>query len=217
MFRIGYVDEDPKEAQKIERNLREYFEVITYDIQKGLPKQDLLEQIYSSEIDLLMVDYLMKDRGILAYNGDEVVRDYEEIKPDFPMIIFTHNENQAFPQMDDVNIIYDKKILNEDKEHFVEIIKKNILIYQKYIEKRKKQIENLLIKRETEEGLNAKEKDDLFRLQLELNRLDPRMHEETPSQLLSDMNLDHLADVTRDAQELLKILTNNSDKNINKH
>ena len=55
-----------------------------------------------------MVDFLMTERGILTYNGEEVVRAFEEIKPRFPIIIFTSHEGQAFQQVDNPNIIYDK-------------------------------------------------------------------------------------------------------------
>src|SRR5215831_18286198 len=107
-YRIGYIDEDPRQVVKYEKDLREYFDVRGYDIPKGLPLDDLLQQVYQSDIDLLMIDYLMVDKGILTYNGDEVARAFEEIKPRFPIIIFTNEENQAFPHVDNPLNICDK-------------------------------------------------------------------------------------------------------------
>lgn len=205
MYKIGYVDEADKEVKKITRKLEDDFEVISYDIQRGLPKNDLIDQIYHSDIDLLMVDYLLTDKGILVYNGDAVVRDYEKIKPRFPMIIFTNNENDAWPQVDNVNIIYNKSILDNDRGKFVDILKKNITYYEQYIKIRKDRIVELIETREKRE-LTPIEKNELFNLQLDLNKLDERENKETPNHLLSDQNLDKLSDVTDDAEELLRSL-----------
>jgi hypothetical protein len=60
-YKIGYIDEDPAQFKKYERDLREYFDVVGYDIKQGLPLDDLINQVYQSDIDLLMVDYLMVD------------------------------------------------------------------------------------------------------------------------------------------------------------
>ena len=83
MYKIGYVDENLDQVEKFERKLRNSFTLIGYDIPKGLPLNDLIERIYNSDIDLLMVDYLMCDKGYLTYNGDEVVREFEKIKPEW--------------------------------------------------------------------------------------------------------------------------------------
>src|SRR5829696_5046975 len=99
-YKVGYIDEDPRQVERYERKLRDNFNVVGYDIEKGLPLEVLIERVYESDVDLLMVDYLMVDKGILTYNGDQVVRAYEEIKPRFPILIFTNEEAQAFPQVD---------------------------------------------------------------------------------------------------------------------
>ena len=53
MYKIGYIDEDPDQVAKYKRDLRDYFEIVGYNISKGLPISDLIEQVYKSEIDLL--------------------------------------------------------------------------------------------------------------------------------------------------------------------
>lgn len=204
MYKIGYVDEDPKQVSKFERKLRSSFSLIGYDIPKGLPRQELVEQIYNSDIDLLMVDYLMCDKGYLPYNGDEVVREFEKIKPRFPVIVFTHLESEAFPMVDNPNIIYDKGKALDDIEHFSKILLKNIEIYKNFISQRKNRIESLISKREAE-GLSASEKEELFSNQLDLNNLDQKT-KEVPTYLINDLKLDKLSDITKEAEELLKSL-----------
>jgi hypothetical protein len=82
-----------------------------------------------------MVDYLMVDKGIVTFNGDEVARQFEEIKPRFPIIIFTNEEVQAFPQVDNPNIIYDKSLVTTNINRLVEVLNKNIQAYKNYIER----------------------------------------------------------------------------------
>lgn len=204
-YRIGYVDEDPKQVLKYERSLRSYFDVISYNIEKGTKLADLLQQVYDSEIDLLMVDYLMVDKGIVTFNGDEVARQFEEIKPRFPVIIFTNEEAQAFPQVDNPNIIYDKSLVTTDIQRLVDVLNKNILAYKNYIGKRQDAIEELLLKGEKGEGLTPEEKHILLQNQMELINLD-KTSNEVPFQLLDDKKLDDLSKTTKDAEKFLESL-----------
>lgn len=208
-YKIGYIDENSAQVVKYERDLRKHFEVIGFDIKQGLELNDLLKQVYDSDIDLLMVDYLMADNGMLTYNGDEVAREYEEIKPRFPVIIFTNEETQAFPHVDNPNIIYDKSLVKNDLNYFVEILNKNILSYKNYIEKRKNIINDLLLKGENE-GLSSDEKHILLQTQTELINLD-KWSNEVPFQLLDDNRLENLSKTTREAEEFLKSILKKKD------
>jgi hypothetical protein len=204
MYKIGYVDEDLDQVKKFERKLRSSFSLIGYDIPKGLPLEELVEQIYNSDIDLLMVDYLMCDKGHLSYNGDEVVREFLKIKPQFPVIVFTHRESEAFPMVDNPNIIYDKGKALEDIGHFSKVLLKNIDINKRFISERKDRIQELIIKRE-KSGLSSFEKEELFTKQLDLNNLDQKI-KEAPTYLINDLKLDKLSDATNEAEELLNLL-----------
>ncbi len=208
-YKIGYIDEDITQVEKYERELRPYFDVIGYNIPEGLELGDLLKQVYESSIDLLLVDYLMVDKGILTYNGDTVAREYQEIKPGFPVIVFTNREDDAFPQVDNPNMLYDKSLVKDELPRFVEIIKKNIALYEKYINSRKVTIETLLLKSE-KEGLSAEEKHTLLQTQSELINLD-KWSTEVPFQLLTDTKLDSISETTREAEEFLQSLINKKD------
>lgn len=204
-YKIGYIDEDPVQVTRYERKLRDYFDVVTYNIQKGTELNDLLMQVYNSDIDLLMIDYLMVDKGILTFNGDEVARQYEEIKPRFPVIIFTNEEAQAFPQVDNPNIIYDKSLATTDINRLVEILNKNIQAYKIYIEKRQDIIGDLLMKGERGEGLSSEEKHILLQNQIELINLDKKSNE-IPFQLLDEKKLEDLSKTTKEAEKFLESL-----------
>jgi len=206
-YKIGYIDENPHQVKKFARALKEHgFIVIGYDIIKGMPIEDLIEQVYQSDVDLLMIDYFLKDKGILTFNGDEVERRYNEIKPKFPHIIFTSNEEDAFKDVDNPNIIYEKEMVTDDRvNRFSQILKKNIETYLSYIENRKIIIEELLNKGENE-GLNASEKDQLLKIQMELNSLDAKNKNEVPLQLISNQKLEDISKTRKEAQEFLQSL-----------
>jgi hypothetical protein len=211
-YKIGYVDDQAQQFAKCERILRNEFEVIGYDIVKGLPLQDLIQQILDSEIQLLMVDYLMVDKQMLAYNGDEVVRDFDKKKHTFPMIILTNHEDQAFPEVDNPNIIYGKDMMNEKNlPKFIDIIRKNIKIYEGYKNARRNRIKELINKGENGGGLSENEKDELLKNQLELKTLDTSSNE-VPLQLLSNENLQNLSKTRKEAEDYLKSLLDKNKK-----
>ncbi|GCC52890.1 hypothetical protein SanaruYs_31300 [Chryseotalea sanaruensis] len=209
-YKIGYIDENSLEVAKYEKDLRAYFDVIGYDIKKGLPLLDLINQVYQSDIDLLMIDYLLVDKGVLTYNGDEVARTFEEIKPRFPMIIFTHEQSQALPHVDNPFIICDKAEVKDNAGKFASKLTKLIEQYKTYISKRKNLINELLDKGESE-GLKADEKHELLDAQLELNNLDKRSTE-VPLQLLTDKKLEDLSKTTKEAEAFLESLIKKSKK-----
>lgn len=204
-YKIGYIDEDPDQVLKYQRELRREFDVIGYDIPRGLSLEALLKQVYSSDIELLLIDYLMVDKGILTYNGDVVAREFEKIKPRFPILIFTNRQDDAFPAVDNPNIIYEKEEV-KNLHHFSKILKKNIESYKKYVSE-KKEILNELILKGQKSPLSAKEKHKLLETQLELKSLD-KWSVEVPFQLLDLNKMEDLTKTTRDAEDFLNSLLN---------
>ena len=211
-YKIGYIDEDLEQVKKFTRILKEHeLDIIGYDIRQGMLIDELIEQIYTSDIDLLMIDYLLNGTGILTFNGDEVARLYSEIKPSFPYIIFTSHEEDAFNHTDNPNIIYEKEMATDGNKvgRFVEVIKKNIETYQSYIQTRKSTIETLINKGEGI-GLNGYEEDQLLTAQMELNSLDTRTKKEVPLQLMSNEKLDDISKTRKEAQAFLQSLIENN-------
>ena len=68
-YKIGYIDEKPEQVTIFKHALQDFeIDVIGYDIIQGMSLDDILEQAYSSNIDLLMIDFLLTDNGILNFN-----------------------------------------------------------------------------------------------------------------------------------------------------
>lgn len=202
-YKIGYVDEDPIQVKKYQRLLGDQFDVQGYEIPRGLSKKKLLEQIYNSEIDLLLVDYLMTERGQLTYNGDVIARDFEKMKPRFPILIFTSHVDDAFPAVENPNIMYEKATAR-DIDHFAEILIKNIKVYQKFISEKKKNIDTLVSK-SRRQNLNARETQVLFNEQIELQMLD-KQSGEAPFELLHPENINDLSKSADKAEAFIKSL-----------
>ena len=164
-YKIGYIDEDPNQVKLYKRKLRVYgFEVIGYEFHKGMTIEELMEQVYSSNIDLLMIDFRLNESNVIPFNGDVVERYVYENKPLFPHIIFTNKVDQAEPDVDDLKLIFDKEIVFPEDEgnnlrthHFIEVLTKSIEQYKTYINGKKEKISELLDKEEAG-GLNAKKK-----------------------------------------------------------
>lgn len=202
-YKIGYVDENPTQVKKFQRELGDKFDVHAYNITQGLPLKRLLKQIYESDIDLLLIDYLMTDKGVLTYNGDEVAREFEKIKPRFPILIFTQHQDDAFPVVDNPNIIYEKAEA-KNIDHFSEILTKNILIYRKFISERKNSI-NRLVTKSKKKKLNASEKQTLINKQIELQMLDKNSIE-VPFYLLDPQKISTISKVADEAEKYIKTI-----------
>jgi len=213
-YKIGYIDEDSNQVKLYKRKLREFgFEVIGYDFHKGMTLEELMAQVYNSDIDLLMIDYKLNESNIIPFNGDEVGRYVYENKPLFPNIIFTNKVDQAEPDVDDLKIIFDKEVVfpgdngNDDPKtkHFIDILTKSIEQYKKHIT-RKKEVISALLKKEETEQLSMEEKNLLLSTQQDLYSLDKMRQCEVPEILKSVETLDRIKNARQEAEAYIKSL-----------
>lgn len=213
-YKIGYIDEDINQVKLYKRKLRDFgFEVIGYEFHKGITLNELMEQVYSSDIDLLMIDFRLNESNVIPFNGDAVERDIYEKKPLFPHIIFTNKADQAEPDVDDLKIIFDKEVVfpsddeneNPKTKRFIDTLTKSIEQYKRHISKRKDTISELLEK-EQNEALSTEEKNLLLSTQRELLGLDKIRISEVPESLTSIDSLDKIAKARQDAETYIKSL-----------
>ncbi len=65
-YKIGYIDEDIRQVKKYTRRLKDFgFEIIGYDFHQGMSLEELMSQVYKSDIDLLMIDYKLNEKNDL--------------------------------------------------------------------------------------------------------------------------------------------------------
>lgn len=213
-YKIGFLDEEIDQVKLYKRKLRDFgFDVVGYEFTKGMSLEELMKQVYNSDIDLLMIDFRLNESNIVPFNGDAVERHIYENKPLFPHIIFTNKVDQAEPDVDDIKIIFDKEIVfpddngddNPKTKHFISVLIKSIEQYQRHIEKRK-QIISDLIDKETNEGLSIEEKNILLATQRELLSLDKMTILDVPETLISIDNLEKISQARKDAESFIKSL-----------
>ncbi len=216
-YKIGYIDEDINQVKKYQRRFRDFeIEIIGYKFHKGMSLEDLMSQVYESDIDLLMIDYKLKESNVVSFNGEAVESEFYDKKPLFPYIIFTNKVEQAEPFVEDWGKIFDKdEIFNAEAEdeakvqHFITTLIKKIEQYKNHIDKKKNSISDLLIKGK-KEGLDPSEEDKLISLQRELRDLDKTKAKEVPEKLISVEKLEDLSKTRREAEEFLQSLIDKS-------
>ncbi len=211
-YKIGYIDEDINQVKKYQRRFRKYgFEVIGYDFENEMSLEDLMEQVYKSDIDLLMIDYKLDETNKVTFNGEKVENEIYNKKPLFPHIIFTNKVDDAEPHVEDWKIIFDKDLIfsdgddDDDVKHFITTLERSIEQYRNHIEEKKKIVADLLEKGERK-GLNANEKDLLITKQEELNSLDKTHKNEIPKHLITEDKLADLSKTKKEAEAFLKFL-----------
>lgn len=205
-YTIGYIDEDISQVKLYQRKLRDYgFKVIGYQFTKGMSLVDLMNQVYASAIDLLMIDFKLNQTNIVSFNGNEVEEEIYETKPLFPHIIFTNKVDQAEPHVIDWKIIFDKDKVFQDKDttdKFAKMLEKSIVQYKNYVRKRKLKLEELMFE-SFSRTLTSLERDLVYEIQQELRFLDKHDKKEIPSQLNNREAIDDLSSRRRSAEELL--------------
>ena len=212
-YRIGYIDEDIRQVKKYRRRFRDFeIEIIDYEFHQGMTLDELMSQVYESDIDLLMIDYKLNETNQVTFNGEAIESEFYDKKPLFPHIIFTNKVDQAEPFVEDWKIIFDKDdIFSEDVEdkkkvqHFITTLIKSIEQYRSHVEKKKKVVADLLEKGE-QKGLSASEKDLLISNQNELANLDKTERSEIPKHLITENKLEDLSKTKKEAEEFLQSL-----------
>ena len=198
-YKIGYIDEDAKQVKKYQRRFRDFgIDVIGYKFHKGMTLSELMNQVYNSDIDLLMIDYKLKETNQVTFNGEAVESEFYDNKPLFPHIIFTNKVDQAEPFIEDWKIIFDKEEIfseeneNEKVQHFINMLKRSIDQYRNHISKKKTTISELIEKGQ-EKSLDYSENDKLISLQRELGILDKTKSLEIPENMFSQSKLEDLS------------------------
>ncbi len=212
-YRIGYIDENINQVKKYRRRFRDFdIDIIGYEFHQGMSLEELMKQVYESNIDLLMIDFKLNETNLVTFNGEAVESEFYDKRPLFPHIIFTNKVEQAEPFVEDWKIIFDKDAIfsdeNEDSEkvnHFITTLVKSIEQYKNHVGKKKKIVSELLEKGE-KEGLSASEKDLLITNQNELSNLDKSEKNEIPKHLITEKKLEDLSKVKKEAEEFLQSL-----------
>lgn len=207
-YKIAYIDESPQWINTFYQSFKNDFEILRIQVNSETSIDSLIKEIFNSEIDGVVTDYLLDEEGDVDFNGNKIIESIKDFKPHFPLTMLTAHEPEAINFMDDVHIIYDKKVLDEGNEEELEIlktkIKSNIDRYYSKIETTEKRIEEL-VKKKNKNTLEPKEEEELTKLFILMDELEPE-GKDMPANLIQPEAITKLNDFVSQTREILEEL-----------
>lgn len=204
-YRIGYLDEDEGYQAKFYQAFKNEFDIKILPIENINNVYDVLRFINDEELDALVVDYRLADSGQLTFNGDSVVDLINSQKKYFPLVMLTSYAQDAIAHMEDV-IVKDKEEIESSANLFLKQLETAIDRYQTKIITAENKIKELSEKK----VLSIQEEEELLRLHIFMNEVDPEANQ-LPASLLTSSAINNISDLVKESKELLSILKKNKE------
>ena len=205
-YRIGYLDEDEPYQAKFYQAFKNEFDIKILPIENINNVYDVLRFINDEELDALVVDYRLADSGQLTFNGDSVVDLINSQKKYFPLVMLTSYAQDAIAHMEDVYIVKDKEEIESSANLFLKQLETAIDRYQTKIITAENKIKELSEKK----VLSIQEEEELLRLHIFMNEVDPEANQ-LPASLLTSSAINNISDLVKESKELLSILKKNKE------
>lgn len=205
-YRIGYLDEDEGYQAKFYQAFKNEFDIKILPIENINNVYDVLRFINDEELDALVVDYRLADSGQLTFNGDSVVDLINSPKKYFPLVMLTSYAQDAIAHMEDVYIVKDKEEIESSANLFLKQLETAIDRYQTKIITAENKIKELSEKK----VLSIQEEEELLRLHIFMNEVDPEANQ-LPASLLTSSAINNISDLVKESKELLSILKKNKE------
>ena len=205
-YRIGYLDEDEGYQAKFYQAFKNEFDIKILPIENINNVYDVLRFINDEELDALVVDYRLADSGQLTFNGDSVVDLINSQKKYFPLVMLTSYAQDAIAHMEDVYIVKDKEEIESSTNLFLKQLETAIDRYQTKIITAENKIKELSEKK----VLSIQEEEELLRLHIFMNEVDPEANQ-LPASLLTSSAINNISDLVKESKELLSILKKNKE------
>ena len=205
-YRIGYLDEDEGYQAKFYQAFKNEFDIKILPIENINNVYDVLRFINDEERDALVVDYRLADSGQLTFNGDSVVDLINSQKKYFPLVMLTSYAQDAIAHMEDVYIVKDKEEIESSANLFLKQLETAIDRYQTKIITAENKIKELSEKK----VLSIQEEEELLRLHIFMNEVDPEANQ-LPASLLTSSAINNISDLVKESKELLSILKKNKE------
>lgn len=205
-YRIGYLDEGEGYQAKFYQAFKNEFDIKILPIENINNVYDVLRFINDEELDALVVDYRLADSGQLTFNGDSVVDLINSQKKYFPLVMLTSYAQDAIAHMEDVYIVKDKEEIESSANLFLKQLETAIDRYQTKIITAENKIKELSEKK----VLSIQEEEELLRLHIFMNEVDPEANQ-LPASLLTSSAINNISDLVKESKELLSILKKNKE------
>lgn len=195
-YRIGYLDEDEGYQAKFYQAFKNEFDIKILPIENINNVYDVLRFINDEELDALVVDYRLADSGQLTFNGDSVVDLINSQKKYFPLVMLTSYAQDAIAHMEDVYIVKDKEEIESSANLFLKQLETAIDRYQTKIITAENKIKELSEKK----VLSIQEEEELLRLHIFMNEVDPEANQ-LPASLLTSSAINNISDLVKESKD----------------
>ena len=207
-YRIAYIDESDSDIRRFQRFSYNFFEVVPF-----IPKESIEEtcnDILESHVDALISDFEFSEQlSNVHYDGTDLVSLFLKKRENFPVCILTSYEDDAISKGEDVNIIYEKKEMDEGQK-CLDRIKAQIEKYKHKLEEDENRL-LFLITESKKRSLDAVEIDELKLLDSKIEKaLDKEGH--IPNILRDDKEAHDLSELLKKVDLLTKKLEDNDGK-----
>lgn len=201
-FKIAYIDEDQSDIRRFQRFSYNFFEVVPI-----IPKDSIEEtcnEIIESHVDAIVSDFEFAEQiSTVHYDGTDLVSLFLKKREGFPVFILTSYEDDAISKGEDVNIIYEKKEMDEG-EQFLERVKAQIEKYKHKLETDEKRLLELIAESKKRK-LDALEREELAELD---SKIEKALDKESriSNILREDKEASELSELLKKVDELAKSL-----------
>lgn len=201
-FKIAYIDEDQSDIRRFQRFSYNFFEVVPI-----IPKDSIEEtcnEIIASHVDAIVSDFEFAEQlSTVHYDGTDLVSLFLKKREGFPVFILTSYEDDAISKGEDVNIIYEKKEMDEG-EQFLERVKVQIEKYKHKLETDEKRLLELIAESKKRK-LDALEREELAELD---SKIEKALDKESriSNILREDKEASELSELLKKVDELAKSL-----------
>ncbi|MGV7107571.1 hypothetical protein [Flavobacterium sp. U410] len=210
-YRIAYIDEDKGWINTFYHTFKNDFDVTRIEVNSESSVESIFVKLQESNLDAIVTDYLLEENAEVPFNGNKIVEEIKRIRPHFPIVMLTSYPTQAIGHTDDVHIIYSKDILTvendkdqEELDIFKTKIQSNISNYYRKIEDTNTRIEQLIEKRNNQ-GLNISEEEELTKLYILFDELNPD-GKDLPANLIHRDSISKLNEFVSETKEILEEL-----------
>lgn len=209
-YKVGYLDEDEGWKQTFYSKFKNHFEVEFFDLSDCSKIDDIVQWIEDISLNIIIIDFRLNDSGVVSFNGNDVTEAIIKKRPHFPIIILTSYEEEAISQIENVNIVNGKCILDGEKEDqdkldiLITKVKFNIEHYKNRIDLAENRINNIIDKK-LYEPLNIEEEEELTKLYMFLDEINPS-DKSIPSNLIQPESITKLNEFVKDTKKIIEQL-----------
>jgi len=201
-YKIAYIDEDPSDTRRFQRFSYNFFDVVPI-----IPKDsidDTCNEILENHVDAIVSDFDFAEQlSTVHYDGTDLVSLFLKKREGFPVFILTSYEDDAISKGEDVNIIYEKKEMDEG-EQFLERVKAQIEKYKHKLETDENRLLELIAESKKRK-LDALEREELAELD---SKIEKALDKESriSNILRDDKEASELSELLKKVDELAKSL-----------